>query len=55
MVEKYLRAEEVAKIFDVKIETIYQWRSKGLIPDILKPLRFRLSTVEQWLKERGNK
>jgi len=55
MVEKYLTAEQVAEIFSVKPETIYQWRSKGLQPDIMKPLRFKLSTVEKWLEQRGNK
>ena len=55
MTEKYFKAEQIAEIFDVKLETIYQWRSKGLQPDIKKPLRFKLSTVEKWLEQRGQK
>ena len=55
MSEQYLKAEEIAKIFNVGVGTIYQWRRAGLIPDVKKPLRFRLSTVEKWLAERGEK
>ena len=54
MIESYLTAEEVAEIFKVKVKAVYQWRFQGLEPDIKKPLRFKLSTVEKWLEQRGN-
>lgn len=55
MIEKYLKAEEIAEIYSVGVKTVYMWRSQGLEPDIKKPLRFKLSTVEKWLQERGDK
>jgi len=55
MTEKYLKAEQVAEIFNVGVKAVYQWVYQGLVPDVKKPLRFKLQTVEQWLKERGNK
>jgi len=53
MVNEYLKAEEIAKIFKVGVDTVYTWNYRGLVPDIKKPLRFKVETVEKWLQNRG--
>ena len=51
--EKLLTAPQIAEHLGVKLSTIYQWTHEGFIPHfkIKESLRFRASTVEEWLSQ----
>lgn len=45
---------EIAERLDVKVETVYQWRQRELLPDpdiYQKPPLWRWPTVEKWARE----
>lgn len=51
MNEPLLRAEDVAKIFNVKTVTIYEWARINFIPNIRigACVRFERDAVKKWL------
>jgi len=52
--EKLLKIEQVANLFQVSKRTIYDWMHVGFIPHYKFPkgVRFKLSEVERWLERR---
>jgi excisionase family DNA binding protein len=49
-----LRVDEVADIFRVSIQTIYNWKNNGTLPCVKKlgqPIRFRRDVIIQILAE----
>ena len=57
--EPLMRAEEVAELLNIKVQTIYTWAAMDYIPSIRlgmgtkKPaIRFDRSAVVQWLEDR---
>ena len=50
-----LTAKELKEVLKIKnIQTIYDWRQKGLPCKISKPLRFDLEDVIEWLNSRSD-
>jgi len=57
-VESLITAKDVAKLLNVRLNTIYTWVSRREVPFEKLPgntTRFRLSTLEAWLKGRSSK
>ena len=51
--DRLLTAEDIAKYFQVKPKTIYNWAEQGLIPCYRitnRILRFELEKVKEWFK-----
>ena len=56
--EEFINAKEVARLLNVKVNTIYVWASRREIPFEKLPgntTRFRPSALEAWLKARSSK
>jgi excisionase family DNA binding protein len=52
--EKLLSADEVSEYLGVPVNTLYQWRHKGIGPEayrVGRHLRYELSSVRAWLTE----
>jgi excisionase family DNA binding protein len=55
MVEKLLTPLQLAEIFNVRVGTIYSWKSRGVDIPYVKiggTIRFREKAVMDWLMER---
>ncbi len=52
--EEFLTVEELGRLLKVKKSTIYHWTSAGFVPHVKvgRFIRFRVSDVEQWLRQR---
>ncbi|MEU6492651.1 helix-turn-helix domain-containing protein [Streptomyces sp. NPDC004096] len=53
--DRYLTPEDIAALFGVPIETVYQWRRKRIGPPgfrVGKHLRFDPADVRRWTTER---
>ncbi|MFD4143699.1 helix-turn-helix domain-containing protein [Streptomyces sp. NPDC058572] len=53
--DRYLTPADIAELFDVPLETVYQWRKKRTGPPgfrIGKHLRYDPATVQRWTAER---
>lgn len=57
MLEKLLKAEELASLLGIKKNTLYHWVSSGFIPylKVGGGVRFNQSEVLQWLEKRRKK
>jgi len=58
--EKLLKIEQIADLFQISKRTIYDWTHTDYIPHYKFPkgVRFKLSEIERWLerrKKRGRK
>ena len=55
--EKYLTVDQLGDILQISTKTIYQWTHTGFIPHLKLPkgVRFRISDVERWLKNKERK
>ena len=58
--EPLLKAEDIAKVLNVRVSTVYEWVRMDYIPHVRlgtgkkKPcVRFLRAAVEQWLQERA--
>ncbi|KOU95810.1 DNA-binding protein [Streptomyces sp. XY511] len=52
--DRYLTPDDIAELFDVPLETVYQWRKKRTGPPgfrIGKHLRYDPSDVYAWITE----
>ncbi|MFC5144053.1 helix-turn-helix domain-containing protein [Streptomyces aureoversilis] len=53
--DRYLTPEDIAALFDVPLETVYQWRRKRIGPPgfrVGKHLRYDPADVQRWTAER---
>ncbi|MFD7570708.1 helix-turn-helix domain-containing protein [Streptomyces sp. NPDC059810] len=53
--ERYLTPENIATLFEVPLETVYQWRKKRIGPPgfrVGKYVRYDPTDVQQWQRER---
>ncbi|WP_413115187.1 helix-turn-helix domain-containing protein [Streptomyces sp. CY1] len=53
--DRYLTPDDIAELFEVPLETVYQWRKKRVGPPgfrIGKYLRYDPSDVQQYVKGR---
>jgi excisionase family DNA binding protein len=52
--EPLLTIDELSRLLKIKKSTIYHWTSAGFVPHIKvgRFVRFRVSEIEQWLRER---
>lgn len=55
--EKYLTVNQLSEILQISPKTLYQWTHTGFIPHfkLAKGIRFRISDIERWLKNRERK
>ncbi|WP_030717405.1 helix-turn-helix domain-containing protein [Streptomyces sp. NRRL F-2580] len=52
--DRYLTPDDVAELFDVPVETVYQWRKKRTGPPgfrVGKHLRYDPADVHAWIAE----
>jgi excisionase family DNA binding protein len=57
MTDRLLTAPEVAAFLGIPLQTLYQWRVKGVAPRAVKVgrhLRFRRADVEAWIDSRSD-
>ena len=49
-----LRADQIAKLLNVKTDTVYKWCARGLIPHykVEKCVRLKLNDVQSFLEDR---
>lgn len=53
--ERLLTAEELSKLINFKIETIYKWVQRKLIPHHRfgkRCVRFKMNEIEKWLQKK---
>ncbi len=53
--DRYLTPEDIAELFGVPLETVYQWRRKRTGPPgfrVGKHVRYDPVAVQQWTRER---
>ncbi|MEU8485747.1 helix-turn-helix domain-containing protein [Streptomyces sp. NPDC048641] len=53
--DRYLTPDDIAEIFDVPLETVYQWRKKRTGPPgfrVGKHLRYDPTAVRSWVADR---
>ncbi|WP_328399623.1 helix-turn-helix domain-containing protein [Streptomyces sp. NBC_00390] len=53
--DRYLTPDNIAELFDVPLETVYQWRKKRTGPPgfrVGKHLRYDPAAVQRWTTER---
>ncbi|MEE4546191.1 helix-turn-helix domain-containing protein [Streptomyces sp. V4-01] len=55
--DRYLTADDIAEMFDVPKETVYQWRKKHTGPPgfrVGKHIRYDPTAVQRWVNQQMN-
>ena len=57
MTHEYMTVKEVADLVRVKVETIYRWRKRNLIPQPvrqIRPLIWDGDTIREWVANKAS-
>lgn len=55
-IEPWVGVEEVADYLNVKVDTVYKWLEKDLMPahKLGRLWRFKISEIDQWVRSNPN-